>query len=92
MSKPAPLAYGQYYHIYSRGNNRGDIFKDTRNYAYFLKLYAHHIEPIADTYAYCLMRNHFHVLIRVRDNPREVAPHTEQMFRGLFQRAFRGEV
>jgi len=66
MAKPAPLQYGQYYHIYNRGNNRADIFYEERNYGYFLKLYAKYVEPVADTYAYCLLRNHFHLLVRVK--------------------------
>jgi putative transposase len=34
------------------------------NYTYFLVLYGKYIQPIADTFAYCLMRNHFHILVR----------------------------
>jgi putative transposase len=34
---------------------------------YFLKLYKKHISPIASTYAYCLLGNHFHLLIRIRE-------------------------
>ena len=67
MSNPIPLEPGRYYHIYNRGNNRENIFKEDRNYAYFLKLYAFHVGPIADTYAYCLLRNHFHLFVRVKD-------------------------
>ncbi|HOG46439.1 MAG TPA: hypothetical protein PLJ35_00870 [Anaerolineae bacterium] len=67
MSKSIPLEPGKYYHVYSRGNNRENIFLEERNYAYCLKLYACHIEPVAETFAYCLMRNHFHVLVRVRE-------------------------
>ena len=63
MKTFAPLQPGHYYHIYNLGNNREDLFRETRNYAYFLKLYAHHIHPIADTFAYCLLRNHFHLLV-----------------------------
>lgn len=66
MSKPVPLQHGGYYHIYNRGNNRENLFLEERNYRYFLKLYAHYVEPVADTYAYCLLRNHFHVLVRVK--------------------------
>jgi putative transposase len=66
MTSPAPLEHGQYYHIYNRGNNRENIFVEDRNYRYFLKLYAKHIEPVADTYAYCLLRNHFHFLVRIK--------------------------
>lgn len=55
-----------YYHIYNRGNNRENLFLEKRNYPYFLSLYTKHIEPIADTYAYCLMRNHFHLSVRIK--------------------------
>jgi putative transposase len=66
MTSPAPIEYGQYYHIYNRGNNGENLFFEERNYPYFLRLYAHHILPVADTYAYCLLRNHFHVLVRIK--------------------------
>jgi len=64
--KPPPLQSGLYYHIFSRGINRENVFFEDRNYAYFLALYAKHVTPVADTYAYCLMRNHFHFLIRIK--------------------------
>ena len=67
MPSPPPLAYNAYYHIYNRGNNRENIFKEERNYRYFLKLYAKHIHPIADTFAYCLLPNHFHLLARIKE-------------------------
>ena len=67
MSKPEPLQYGQYYHIYNRGNNGETLFREQRNYPYFLKLYANYIEPVAATYAYCLMSNHFHLLVRIKE-------------------------
>ena len=66
MSKPAALQHGSYYHIFNRGNNRENIFKEERNYAYFLQLYARYITGIADTYAYCLLRNHFHFLVCIK--------------------------
>lgn len=66
MPSRTPLEYGQFYHIYNRGNNREDIYFEERNYRYFLQLYAHYVEPVAGTYAYCLLRNHFHVLVRIR--------------------------
>jgi putative transposase len=66
LTGPAPLQYGQYYHIYNRGNNRENIFIEERNYRYFLKLYTRYIEPITNTYAYCLLRNHLHLLVRIK--------------------------
>jgi hypothetical protein len=41
MSKPTPLQYGEYYHIYNRGNNRENIFIEERNYPYFSKKSQH---------------------------------------------------
>jgi REP element-mobilizing transposase RayT len=67
MQKPEPLEFGEYYHVYNRGINRGRIFFEERNYDYFLQLYAQHVVPIAETYAYCLLPNHFHFLVRIRD-------------------------
>ena len=66
MPSPPPLSHDCYYHIYNRGNNRETLFKEERNYRDFLKLYAKHIEPIADTFAYCLLPNHFHLLVRIK--------------------------
>jgi len=67
MTSPSPLKPGVFYHIYNRGTNREDIFVQERNYRYFLQLYAKHVEPVAETYAYCLLKNHFHVLVRIKD-------------------------
>lgn len=66
MSNPIPLKHGKVYHIYNRGNNGENIFIEHRNYRYFLRLYTRHVHPVVDTYAYCLLRNHFHLLIRVK--------------------------
>lgn len=66
MTSPSPLLYDTYYHIYNRGNNRENIFIQERNYDYFMRLYEKHISPIADTFAYSLLRNHFHVSLRTK--------------------------
>ncbi|MCI0521888.1 MAG: transposase, partial [Chloroflexi bacterium] len=72
--KPPPLQCGLYYHIHSRGINRENVFFEERNYAYFLALYTRHFAPVADTFAYCLMRNHFHFLVRIKDAPPNDTP------------------
>ena len=71
MSHPEPLQPGQYYHIYNRGINGEPIFREERNCPYFLKLYAKYISSIAETYAYCLLSNHFHFLLRINDSEAE---------------------
>ncbi|MEO9475513.1 MAG: transposase [Cyclobacteriaceae bacterium] len=57
---------GLFYHVYNHANGDENLFRQDENYHYFLKLWAKYIEPIADTYAYCLMPNHFHALIRIK--------------------------
>ncbi len=69
MSQTIPLLEGQYYHIYNRGNNGENIFFEDRNYEHFFKLYIRYIYPIAETYAYCLLRNHFHLLVKIAPKP-----------------------
>jgi hypothetical protein len=62
-----PLEYGKYYHIYNRGINGEDLFRSNENHEYFLRLYEKYMEVVIDTYAWCLMGNHFHLLIRVKE-------------------------
>lgn len=67
MAKPQPpLAPAYFYHIYNHANGIENLFCSDGNYLYFLKLYSIHIAGIADTFAYCLMPNHFHFAIRIK--------------------------
>lgn len=67
MNLNSPLLPETFYHIYNRGINGEDLFKQERNYNYFLSKYTTYLEPVVETYAYCLLKNHFHLLIRVKD-------------------------
>ncbi len=73
-----PLQYGRYYHIYNRGNNGENLFVQQRNYPYFLQLYAQHIQPVAETFAYCLLPNHFHFGLRTYTEEEQEAYHRSQ--------------
>jgi hypothetical protein len=66
MTSPPVLLYDTYYHIYNRGVNRDNIFIEERNYDLFMRLYEKHLAPVTDLFAYCLLRNHFHVNLRVK--------------------------
>jgi putative transposase len=66
MTSPSPLLFDTYYHIYNRGVNGENIFLEERNYEYFLKLYEKHLALVTDLFAYCLLKNHFHILIRTK--------------------------
>lgn len=51
------------YHIYNRGNNRQAIFFKPENYLFFLNRIRKHIQPHCSILAWCLMPNHFHLMI-----------------------------
>ena len=68
-----------YYHVYARGVNKEKIFKDSADFSFFLSLLSRYLSPSdTSTYrglayaklhasmellAYCLMQNHFHLLV-----------------------------
>ncbi len=72
-----------YYHLYNRGWNRSEIFLDDEDYRHFELLFTRHLspEPVVDSRgreypwrypmihlnSYCLMPNHFHILIYQTD-------------------------
>jgi putative transposase len=60
-----PLLPGNYYHIYNRGINKQRIFMDGENYHYFLQLMKKYLIHSIEVYTYCLMPNHFHILISI---------------------------
>lgn len=60
-----PLVPDNYYHIYNRGVNRGLIFFSDRNYQFFMDKMLKYLRPYSEILAFCLMPNHFHLLIKV---------------------------
>ena len=59
-----PLLPDRYYHIFNRGINREAIFFNAENYSYFLRKYAERTNGYLKTLAYCLMYNHFHLMVQ----------------------------
>jgi REP element-mobilizing transposase RayT len=55
-----------FYHIYNRSVDKKPMFKSDGNYEYFLKKYDAYLSPVLDTYSYCLLGNHFHLLVRIK--------------------------
>lgn len=60
------LKANTYYHVFNHANGFEELFFEEQNYVYFLKKYHKYIDTIADTPVWCLMPNHFHVLIRIK--------------------------
>jgi putative transposase len=71
-SMPVPQKYladfeeGCIYHIYNRTNNNEKLFLSDDNRVFFLKRYKELLSPFTDTYCWCLLPNHFHLLIKVK--------------------------
>lgn len=57
---------GQTFHIFNHANGSENIFREEDNYRFFLKQYAKYLGEVVDTYAYCLMPNHFHLLVGLK--------------------------
>ncbi|MBQ6151862.1 MAG: transposase [Mogibacterium sp.] len=61
------------YHVMMRGINRQQIFFEESDYAYFIRLLGKYKSVSGyELFAYCLMGNHVHLLIRVRKEPLSV--------------------
>jgi len=62
------LIKGKFYHVYNRGNNKRNLFAEAADYEHFLSLYDKYITPVAETFAWVLMPNHFHLLVQIKEN------------------------
>ena len=58
------LIENQIFHVYNRGNDRQPVFFNRENYLFFLRKIRTHLLPVCEILAYCLMPNHFHLLIK----------------------------
>ncbi len=59
---------GHLYHIYNQGNNKQTIFFNRDNYLLFLKKLNEYVLSEANIVAWCLMPNHFHLMVEVKEN------------------------
>jgi REP element-mobilizing transposase RayT len=57
----------QMYHIYNRVVSGSNLFIEKDDYWNFMERYTKYFSPYFKTYAYCLIPNHFHLLIKVRN-------------------------
>ena len=58
---------GYLYHIFNQGNNKRKTFFNRENYIFFLRKINTYITPYADILSWCLMPNHFHLMVYVRE-------------------------
>lgn len=61
---------GRAYHVFARGDNKGQIFRDADDYQHFLTRFVESLQRFATLcLAYCLMANHYHLLIVPGEHP-----------------------
>ena len=65
----ACFEYDKIYHVYNKANEKELLFRGDNNYYYFLALFSKYLSPLVDLYAWSLLPNHFHLLVKVK--PRE---------------------
>jgi REP element-mobilizing transposase RayT len=75
-----PLESDHYYHIYNHAIGKENLFKDDSNYLFFLNRFKKWILPISRILSYCLMPNHFHFLLYIK-NDRALAAVFDQKIR-----------
>ncbi len=87
MARPIRIIYpGAYYHVTSRGNERRDVFKSRRDREKFLS----YIQSATERYsavihAYCLMSNHYHMLLETPEgNLSEIMHHINGAYTTYF--------
>ncbi|WP_248398999.1 transposase [Bizionia sp. M204] len=69
--KHQPFEAEHFFHLYNRGNNDENIFLEQENYSYFLVLMKKYLLSVADVYSYCLLPNHFHVIIKFKEESQQ---------------------
>ena len=58
---------GGFNHVFGHAVPRSDLFETDRDYRFFLKKFYSYLSDILDTFCYCLLPNHFHFLVRVKN-------------------------
>jgi REP element-mobilizing transposase RayT len=61
-----PLLPGSVYHLVTRAVGSEKLFRSDNNYGFLLQRYQKHIQPVAETFAWCLLPNHLHLMVRIR--------------------------
>jgi putative transposase len=87
MARPLRIEYpGAVYHLTARGNARQPIFRDPADRHQFLRTLAHVVDRYGwRAHAYCLMTNHYHLLI---ETPQPTLARGMRQLNGVYTQAF----
>ncbi len=59
-----PFTPDTVFHIFNRSASNKLLFRKPRNYAFFMKQFMHYLGKYTDLYGWCLLPNHFHIMIK----------------------------
>lgn len=62
----APFRYNQHYHVLFRSIDGVPLFKNDKERMFFLQKWNRFISIIAEVWAYCLLNNHTHFIIKTK--------------------------
>ncbi|HSV88865.1 MAG TPA: hypothetical protein VLH61_09505 [Bacteroidales bacterium] len=83
------LEPGRYYHIFNHAVGQENLFLEDKNYAFFLEKFEKYIVEFVDVYVYCLMPNHFHFLIRVKETCQTTLKVSDRLGFNIVSNAFK---
>ncbi len=90
MSRPLRIEYpGAWYHVMNRGLGRRWIFKTDDHRHYFLSLLSDTTDRYnAEWHAYCLMENHYHLMLRTPEgNLQRIMRHINGLYTQYYNRS-----
>ncbi len=67
INKQETLDFEQIYHVYNRAIGSDKLFINERDYFYFQKKFDRYLSTFVDIFSYCLLPNHFHFLLRIKE-------------------------
>jgi REP element-mobilizing transposase RayT len=81
-----PILPDKYYHIFNKANNKELIFRDSEDYQFFLLKIGEVVVENIDIFSFCLLPNHFHLLIKPKFHAKSKGPGSiNESLRKLFQ-------
>lgn len=84
------LEKGNYYHIYNKGINGTNIFNSNENKTFFLSQLSKYLIDKISIFAFCLMDNHFHFVVRLKEEEKIVTQAFSNFFNS-YAKAFNKE-
>ncbi len=68
------------YHVFNRGNRKQVVFKDVDDYSFFLfRLQEMTMDYSLKIKGYCLMDNHYHLIIKTGSDPKELSKYMQRL-------------